>query len=182
MVQSWDDDDHKCIVGVIKTKYPDRCMQFDISGGILLFDGKRAHCVTDFTGERYSLVFLMCPRCEDVPEEAWSILHEAGLPVLAASAMGNLVGLLRKPRGLQSPKKSDVRNEDIRALAPASYFPHESEKRNASEAKARSHWEIQAVKDLRDKEELRQVEKLEKVEKTKLQNPCSWGVRQSYRR
>ena len=46
------------------------------------------------------------------------------------------------------------------------HFPHESEERNASEAKARSHWEIQAVKDLRDKEELRHVEKLEKVEKS----------------
>ena len=76
-------------------------MQLDISREILLFDGKRAHCVTDFTGERYSLVFFMCPRFNVVSDEAWDVLHEAEFPVLSAKSMERFVGALRKPRGFQ---------------------------------------------------------------------------------
>ena len=55
---------------------------FDVSAGLLLFDGRRAHGVADFGGERFSLVFYPCPLSERLPPGQRQRLYAAGFPPL----------------------------------------------------------------------------------------------------
>merc|ERR1712048_54670 len=68
----------------------------DIGKGLLLFYGKRAHFVNDFSGERYSLVFFTCPRYERVSEENMEYMRAADFPYPSEDTMSKVTNLLRK--------------------------------------------------------------------------------------
>ena len=63
-----------------------------------LFDGRRAHWVEDFTGERFSLVFFTCPCYERASEVERVFLRNGGFGDTASVDVLALESLLSDPR------------------------------------------------------------------------------------
>ena len=86
----WDDDGSKCLEELRKTS---GFTAYDLSagpeGGLLLFDGRCAHEVEEFSGERYTLVYFTSARahmCSQEDAATLEALRGARLPALAGLA------------------------------------------------------------------------------------------------
>jgi len=71
----------------------------DTSTGQLLFDGHRAHFVTPFTGERYSIVFYSIQQFEKASVAAADFLASFGVQFPTESSHAYFSRLLAPPRG-----------------------------------------------------------------------------------
>lgn len=78
---------------------PELAVKLDVSKGMVLFDGNRAHSVDDFQGERYSLVFFTCPRFWRLAPDAQKWLVKCGFRFPTQPGMLRLKGSLRDPVG-----------------------------------------------------------------------------------
>lgn len=105
-------------------------IKLNIDAGLALFDGKRAHEVDPFEGERYSLVFFTCPRFWKIPEETLELLHSCEFIVPTQEQIDKLKGVL-KPAG----------SCDTTTGAGAfGFWPHDGADRLALEAQATKYW------------------------------------------
>eukprot|EP00421_Protoceratium_reticulatum_P005672 CAMPEP_0168365690 /NCGR_PEP_ID=MMETSP0228-20121227/4847_1 /TAXON_ID=133427 /ORGANISM="Protoceratium reticulatum, Strain CCCM 535 (=CCMP 1889)" /LENGTH=448 /DNA_ID=CAMNT_0008378477 /DNA_START=9 /DNA_END=1355 /DNA_ORIENTATION=+ len=69
----------------------------DLKKELLLFDGRRAHEVLAFKGERYSLVWFSCARYWDAGSEALKKLTDLGFVIPTEAAVTSISRLLRPP-------------------------------------------------------------------------------------
>ena len=67
----------------------------DSRSGFVLFDGRRAHSVTDFIGERYSLVFFSINQFSNVPPDQRHPLPDYP----KEQQLSDLMRMLAPPRG-----------------------------------------------------------------------------------
>lgn len=93
------DDDKGLPLEELATR-EDARVKLDVSKGLLLFDGNRAHEVEPFQGERFSIVFFSCARYWKLPAETQSQLAGLGFALPSQQKLGRLWGLLAPPRGL----------------------------------------------------------------------------------
>merc|ERR1719476_491260 len=123
---------------------PSESAQVDISNGLLLFDGKRAHFVNDFQGERYSLVFFTCPRHERISEENMEYMRAAEFPYPTEDTMSKVTNLLRKPKG----KRANGDEAAVSSIhdAPFLFWPHASPERSEKEAHAEEYWKVHGLR------------------------------------
>jgi len=61
------------------------------------FDGRRGHEVTPFQGERYSLVYFMCPRSERANAKTQTGLRKCGFSLPTASSKKKFLAVLGAP-------------------------------------------------------------------------------------
>ncbi|CAK0849162.1 unnamed protein product [Prorocentrum cordatum] len=66
----------------------------NIQDNIMLFDGNRGHCVNDFHGERYTLVFFSIRTWNKVPAEDLKEALRCGIPVPTQELMPKMQALL----------------------------------------------------------------------------------------
>lgn len=82
----------------------------DLRKNLLLFDGNRAHEVTDFRGERFTLVFFCVGKSWKATQEHRRILKDCGITVPEKEGLEWAKSLLSVPRGYgkaQLPKEKD---------------------------------------------------------------------------
>ena len=94
----WQDDDGSAELNDLEAVAP---MAFDTKDAPLLFDGRRAHAVEAFCGERYSLVFFTCCWFANAAAETRAQLAIAGVPFPDARAMEHYTRLLAPPLGYE---------------------------------------------------------------------------------
>lgn len=78
----------------------------DVSKNLLLFDGRRAHFVHAFSGERFSLVFFTCPRYKRVTTKSKNVLKNCGFKFPDTKTAKLTLSLLASPRGYSNKLKS----------------------------------------------------------------------------
>ena len=74
-------------------------VSIDLSKNVALFDGRRAHCVDDFQGERFSLVYFTCPRYWKVDAKQQEGLSECGFRFPSEADTEKLLSSLAPPVG-----------------------------------------------------------------------------------
>jgi hypothetical protein len=90
----WAEDDKQNKLEALPAKATDK---FQIGSGLALFNGNSAHCVDDFEGERFSIVYFTSGcHAKLVPEDV-QILEELGMPYPPENV--DEFSLIRKPRG-----------------------------------------------------------------------------------
>ena len=72
----WPDDDGQ---SDLRELVEGRARCFDAKSDMLLFDGRRCHCVTPFEGERYSLVYFSAHEHNKVQAPSVSLLKSLGV-------------------------------------------------------------------------------------------------------
>jgi len=92
----WADDN--CERGFHELNEAD-AQEYDTKSQIVLFDGRRCHCVTPFSGERYSLVFFTS--CDYWKTRAASVQRLVACSVLwpTDESLSYFTNLLRPPKG-----------------------------------------------------------------------------------
>jgi len=108
----------------------------DISKGLMMFDGNRAHEVDDFTGERYSLVYFTAPRFWKLPAEGQKLLKERGFPYPVKHKVNEIQKILSPPQGYKG-KSSKLK---AKSLAGFRFWPHSCPKKLKLEVHAKRHW------------------------------------------
>jgi len=78
----------------------------DLRKQMALFDGRRAHQVEAFKGERYSLVWFTCPRNDRVSAEKRSNMIKCGFPLPTKKETETSLRLLKPPGGYKKGAKS----------------------------------------------------------------------------
>eukprot|EP00421_Protoceratium_reticulatum_P043604 CAMPEP_0168444948 /NCGR_PEP_ID=MMETSP0228-20121227/45311_1 /TAXON_ID=133427 /ORGANISM="Protoceratium reticulatum, Strain CCCM 535 (=CCMP 1889)" /LENGTH=408 /DNA_ID=CAMNT_0008459405 /DNA_START=62 /DNA_END=1285 /DNA_ORIENTATION=- len=78
----------------------------DISSGLVLFDGNRAHEVEAFTGERFSLVFFSIGNYWKASPAVQELLLERGFALPEEASMAAAKSLLPAPRGYYGQSNS----------------------------------------------------------------------------
>jgi hypothetical protein len=73
---------------------------------MVLFDGRRAHQVEPFSGERYSLVWFTCPRSDRADAKALAEMQQCGFQVPTKKQIASSLTLLKPPSGYSSGAKS----------------------------------------------------------------------------
>ena len=71
----WPDDDGESDVRTLPAR---KALCFDARREMVLFDGRRCHCVTPFKGERYSIVFFTAPEHNKVLPSVVELLVSLG--------------------------------------------------------------------------------------------------------
>jgi len=74
----------------------------DLTENLVLFDGRRGHYVAPFKGERYSLVYFTCPRCEKALPEVKHQLEERGISFPTQKRTEVNLSVLAPPRGYEN--------------------------------------------------------------------------------
>ena len=88
----WDNDDGLQAIAAL----PAQAAQIlDTRSGFCLFDGKRCHAVSDFVGERFSLVFFSISQYAKVPQEQRALLPD----YTQEAALQTFHRMLGPPRG-----------------------------------------------------------------------------------
>lgn len=78
----------------------------DLRKRMALFDGRRAHQVEPFSGERYSLVWFTCPRNDRADAKALAAMQLCGFNVPTKKQTATALALLKPPNGYSSGAKS----------------------------------------------------------------------------
>jgi hypothetical protein len=140
------EDDKSCKLEVLEAEHLSDTVKVDVSKGLLLFDGKRGHWVSDFEGERYTLVFFTCPRFERISEEHMKFMDAANFAFPTADKMDKVLNVLRKPRGYQPSRKAiSALDGEKSSVHDAAYlfYPHASSEHDRREAHAEQFWQGQ---------------------------------------
>jgi len=95
----WPDDDKELALENLRD---DDKVVLDITQGLALFDGNRAHEVEPFQGERFSLVFFSVGRYWKAKSSDLDLLRERGFVIPTDESMAMVRSLLPPPRGYQS--------------------------------------------------------------------------------
>jgi len=97
----------------------------DIRSNLLLFDGNRGHYVSEFKGERYSLVFFSLRTWNKVPAEDRKAAKEVGIPLPTAQSMAHANTQLSKagyrvwPLATEGVTPSKKRGSPLKVSTPA---------------------------------------------------------------
>ena len=92
----WPDDDGQCDV---RELVEGRACCFDAKSEMLLFDGRRCHCVTPFEGERYSLVYFVTHEHNKVQVSSVSLLKSLGVAWPTEDNQRYFRSMIAPPRG-----------------------------------------------------------------------------------
>merc|ERR1712032_1134368 len=84
----------------------------DLSKHMAVFDGRRAHQVTPFEGERYSLVWFTCPRNNRVASDKKAEMLTCGFQMPTPKDGKILLGLLKPPAGYDGEFKGSKAKAD----------------------------------------------------------------------
>lgn len=137
------EDDKALDLNTLQNTLGDEKISIDACNGLLLFDGKRAHSVDPFEGERYSLVFFTCPRFWKASEETKNILVQAGFPNQSEEKVTVLRSMLRNPSGY---KNKSVKLSDEKT--PFIFWPHDDEETLRAESNAMTFWKKKGLREI----------------------------------
>lgn len=98
-------EDRGGALGALESAPPADMQKLDLQKNLLLFNGNLAHSVTDFSGERFSVVYFTTSSFPGISEEDRGKLERMGFPVPAKDE--DPFSLLRPPKGYpgQPPPK-----------------------------------------------------------------------------
>jgi len=145
------EDNRSCNLEVLQAEHADKSSAFDVSKGLFMFDGKRAHFVNDFQGERFTLVFFTCPRYERITDENMEYMKAANFAFPTPEKMDKLLTVLRQPKGyLSGGRKQEKLTEEqpTPSIHDAAYlyYPHDSPERNARETQVEQFWKDKGMR------------------------------------
>jgi len=89
-------------------------VDLDLSSNMALFDGRRAHQVKPFEGERYSLVWFTCPRNDRVPADKKAGMVQCGFQMPSAKDTKTMLGFMTPPKGYDKDGKAVDRSKGAR--------------------------------------------------------------------
>mmetsp|Transcript_19336 Transcript_19336/g.56186 ORF Transcript_19336/g.56186 Transcript_19336/m.56186 type:complete len:727 (-) Transcript_19336:119-2299(-) len=97
VLKYWPEDDRaRAPLGALREEDG---LSVDLSKNLLMFDGGRGHLVTDFEGERYSVVFFSIGRSSRASEADRQALRVAGIPFPERGVLEHYRTLLAPPLG-----------------------------------------------------------------------------------
>ena len=99
----WGEDDGLSLVEKIREQ---DARSIDTRHGMLLFDGRRAHAVAPFQGERYSLVFFTMQQYGEARRADVESLVSCSLVWPADDALRYYAGLLGAPKGYSAGSRA----------------------------------------------------------------------------
>lgn len=103
----WPEDDKSKHFDTFKEE---DAVKVDLKKNLLLFDGNRGHAVTEFEGERYTLVFFCIGKSFKATADHRSKLKECGVDVPEAKDLEWAKSLLSAPRGNgTAPRAKDAK-------------------------------------------------------------------------
>jgi len=88
----------------------------DLKKHMAMFDGRRAHQVTPFSGERYSLVWFTCPRNHKVDKDKKAEMLRCGFQMPTPKDAKILQGALTPPTGYENNKHSATKADATKFL------------------------------------------------------------------
>jgi len=93
-------------------------VSLDLKHNWALFDGRRAHQVDPFKGERFSLVYFTCPRNDRVDKETKRRMEECGFPMPTAKSQQFNMNLMAAPSGygVKTKQQSKYKAGDMKYL------------------------------------------------------------------
>eukprot|EP00812_Abedinium_dasypus_P003711 NODE_1458_length_1137_cov_337.290203.p1 GENE.NODE_1458_length_1137_cov_337.290203~~NODE_1458_length_1137_cov_337.290203.p1 ORF type:complete len:340 (-),score=95.62 NODE_1458_length_1137_cov_337.290203:100-1119(-) len=161
------EDDRSTDLPTLVAEAGNKKVKVNLSKGLLLFDGKRAHEVDPFEGERYTLVFFTAPRYWKITDEARQTMQTAGLPMPTEKAMQCLKAALRPPQGyaIKGAKAAAAKLAAAKAAAkakakaskaggkpeemqPYRYWSHEVPERVEAEKRAAAYWKKRGLREV----------------------------------
>jgi len=134
-LQYWEDDDKSIELDDLLEQQPN--IAVDVAHGPKLFDGRRAHAVEPFKGERFSLVFFSYGKFWKAPKEVQDCLTSCGVTFPTDDSMKYWTGCLAPPKGYShtaSPHKNSQKNAKSQSIeTPSKDAPQRGRPRKGRE-------------------------------------------------
>merc|ERR1712232_59636 len=86
---------------------PSDKVSLDLNKNWALFDGRRAHEVDPFKGERFSLVYFTCPRNDRIDAKTKAAMVTCGFPMPTPKSTQRNMDLMAAPSGYADSKKKE---------------------------------------------------------------------------
>jgi len=86
---------------------PSDKVSLDLRKNWALFDGRRAHEVDPFKGERFSLVYFTCPRNDRIDAKTKAAMLKCGFPMPTPKSTQRNMELMAAPSGYADSKKKE---------------------------------------------------------------------------
>jgi len=93
----------------------------DLTENLVLFDGRRGHYVEPFVGERYSLVYFTCARCEKAEPDVKQQLIDRGINFPTQKQTELSLQLLAPPNGYKNKHPTYPRGSQFNKWRVASF-------------------------------------------------------------
>jgi hypothetical protein len=119
-LNAWPEDDRQ-VDKLEDLKDKDK-VQYDMSKGLVLFNGNCGHGVEAFTGTRFSVVYFTVGCFDKASEECKQGLRDLGMTYPKPDE--DRYAFLRAPRGYTALSRGGVK-KDGGSLPPVRFFPHE---------------------------------------------------------